>query len=171
MKTTKHGELIDSSTSPAVRNVKSPFYQETIAEGSGPRSDDDDDIDTFYDPPSPLLFTVFPCSTGDDCGAAPRRPPVAPLGGLKSKGSTLDSTPPSALSNLKSASMVDLHHPMSGSSFFRTRAHSTMSKATPRPSQPSPLVVKMYDRLELRSEVSGIVDDEARRLCELAFLK
>ena len=160
-------ELIYSPISPAVMNDEGGLLcQETIVERSEPLSDDDD-IDTFHNPPSPSLLTVIPRPTGDGRGADPRRTPGALLNRFKSRASTLGPTPPSALS--KSTSMVSLRRTMSGSLFSRTRARSTVASATPPPPR-SPLTVKMYDRVGLSAETSEIVDDEARRLSELAFL-
>lgn len=164
--TADNGDLIDSPVSPTVINDEGGFLcQETIVERSESPSDD---IDTFHEPPSPSFLTVIPRPTGEGRGTAPRRTPGALLNRLKSRGLT---TPPSALS--KSTSMVNLRRTMSGSLFGRTRTSSTASRVTPvtpRSPPPSPLAIKMYDRLELSAEASGIIDDEARRLSELAFM-
>lgn len=136
-----------SSVSSAVKNGEGLLCQEIIADGSEPRSDDDD-TDPFRSLPSPFLLTA----TGDGRDTVPRHTPVAFLGGLKSRGSTLTSTPPPALS--KSTSMVSLRRTMPSYSSGRTRTHSTMSSAMPRP-PPLPLNVKISDDLELRAEVPG----------------
>jgi hypothetical protein len=161
------GEHIDLFVSPAFKNSKGPLCQETTVEWSELLSDDDD-IDTLYRPPSPSLLSAIPRSTGDDRVTTPQRPPDALLSGLKSRGPTLGSAPPSGPPN--STSIANLRCTTSGSSFVRTRAHSTVSRATPRPSPPSPLILKACDPLELRVAVKGVTNNETRRLCEIAFL-
>ncbi len=165
--TTENGELDASPVSPTIKNEGGFLCQETILEGSESLSVDDD-VDHFHSPPNPPLLTVDCHPTGDDCATAPRR--TALLSRLKSRGSTLAPRPSSALS--KSTSMVSLRRRMSGSLFGRTRRSSTVSDLDTAPRSPprSPLIVKIYDGPTLSAEASAIVDDEVRRLSELAFL-
>lgn len=149
-----------SHASSAVKNGEGLLCQEIIADRSEPRSDDDD-TDPFRNPQNSSLLTMIPHATGDGRDTVPRHTPGALTSGLKSKESTLTSIPPPALP--KSTSMVGLRRTMPGSSFGRTRAQSTVSSATPRPPPSSPNV-------ELCAEVSRVIDDETRRLCEIAFL-
>ena len=168
--TIDNGELIDSPISPVVKIGEGGLLcQQTIVEGSEPLSYDDDN-DPFHSPPSPSLLTVTPRPTGDGRATSPRLTSSQSfLSRLKSRRSTRG---PPSLALSQSTSMVSLRRKMTGSLFGRTRALSTMSHLddTPQSPPPSPLIVKIYDFTALSAEASEIVDDEARRLSELAFM-
>jgi hypothetical protein len=162
---TDNGEHNDSSVLPVIKNGEGTLlFPETIVEGS----EHDDDIDPFHSPPSPSLLTVIPRTPEDGLAATPQRAHHTLLSRLRSTRSTLGSTPSLALS--KSTSMVNLRRKMS--LFGQTRPSSTVLHldATPRSPPPSPLLVQIYDQTALSAEASRIIDDEARRLSELAFM-
>jgi hypothetical protein len=167
--TTENGELDASPVSPMVKEEGGGFLcQETILERPESLSDDDD-VDQFHTPPNNALPTVDTQSPTDGRSAASRR--TAFLGRLKSRGATLPPLRPSSPLST-STSMVNLRRKMSGTLFGRSRRLSMVSNldAAPRSPPPSPLVIKIYDGPGLSAEASGIDDDEARRLSELAFL-
>jgi hypothetical protein len=168
--TTENGELDASPVSHTVKEEEGGLLcQETILEGSESLSDDDD-VDQFHSPPNTALPTVDTHSATGGRAATPRR--TALLSRLKTRGSTFPPPlrPSSPLST--STSMVNLRRKMSGTLFGRTRRLSTVfdPDAAPRSQPPSPLVIKIYDGSALSAEASGIHDDEARRLSELAFM-
>jgi len=162
--TTENGELDASPLSPTtVKKEEFGFLcQETILERSESLSDDDD-VDQFHSPTNTAL------AAADGPMATTRR--TALLGRLKTRGPPFPPPRPSSPLST-STSMVNLRRKISGSLFGRTRRLSMVSDldATPRSPAPSPLVIKIYDGHALSAEASGIVDDEVRRLSELAFL-
>ena len=163
--TTENGEHDASPVLPTVKNEGGLLCEETILEGSESLSDDDD-IEQFHTPTDTDFPTVDTHSATDGRAATPRR--TALLGRLKSRGSTF---PPLRSSSplSTSTSMVNLRRKMSGSLFGRTRRLSTVPDLDAAPRR-SPLVIKIYDSPALSAEASVIVDDEARRLSEVAFL-
>ena len=166
--TNENGEHDVSPVSRKVKEEEGGFLcQETILEGSESLSDDDD-IDQFFTPPNTALPAVDTHSATDDRAATSRR--TALLSRLKTRGSTLLPPRPSSLLST-STSMVNLRK-VSGTLFGRTRRLSMVSDldAAPRSPPPPRLAIKIYDGPGLSAEASGIDDDEARRLCELAFL-
>jgi len=164
--TTENGEFDASPVSPAVKEEGGLLCQETILEGSESLSDDDD-VDQFHSPTNTALPTVDTHFAKDGRAPTPRR--TAFLERLKSRGSTFPPLRPSSPLST-STSMVNLRRKVSGTLFGRTRRLSTDLDAAPRSPPPSPLVIKIYDRSALSAEASEIDDDEARRLCELAFM-
>jgi hypothetical protein len=167
--TTENGELDASAVSPMAKEEEGGLLcQETILERSEFLSDDDD-VDQFHSPTNTALPTVDTHSAKDGRTATPRR--TAFLSRLKTRGSTFPPLRPSSPLST-STSMVNLRRKMSGTLFGRTRRLSTAfdPDAAPRSPPPSPLVIKIYDGSALSAEASGIDDDEARRLSELAFM-
>jgi uncharacterized protein YwbE len=170
--TAENGEFEASPVSLTVKKEEGGLLcQETILEGSESLSDDDD-VDQFHSPTNTALPTVDTHSArDDDRAAAPRRTGTALLSRLKTRGSTFPPLRPSSPLST-STSMVNLRRKMSGTLFGRTRRLSIASNlgAAPRSPPPSPLAIKIYDVAALSAEASGIVDDEVRRLSELAFM-
>lgn len=171
--TTENGEHDASPISPIGKKGESGLLcQQTILEGPESLSDDDD-VDQFHTPPNTALPTVDTHAATDGRAAAPRR--TAFLSRLKTMKTRRSSTlsPVRSSSPLStSTSMVNLRRKVSVTLFGRTRRLSMASDldAAPLPPPPPPLAIKMYDGPGLSAETSGIDDDEARRLSELAFL-
>ena len=168
--TTENGEHDASPVSRTVKEEEGGLCQETILEGSESLSDDDD-VDQFHTPPNTALPTVDTHSATDGHAVTSRR--TAFLTRLKTRASTL--APPRTSSPLStSTSMVNLRRKVSGALFSRTRRLSMASDLDSEPRLPPPSLpppsIKIYDGPGLSAEASGIDDDEARRLCELAFL-
>jgi hypothetical protein len=164
--TTENGE---HDASPVSRAVKEGLLcEETILEGSESLSDDDD-VDQFHTPPNTALPTVDIHPAADRHAATSRR--TALLSRLKTRGSPVAPLRPSSPLST-STSMVNLRRKVSGTLFGRTRRLSIASDldAAPRSPPPPRLAIKIYDGPGLSAEASGIDDDEARRLSELAFL-
>ena len=155
------------------------IIQEVIVEGPEPFPDEDD-LDPFASPSSPLPTTVItpPPRYGIPSASIGCRShsPVFILflsSKPKTRATRASTLGPSTSAGIaKSPSLVGLRRQFTNSLFRRPRARTTVSHLAPTDSSPppSPLDVRVHNRSTIYEEASRIDDDEVRRLSELAFM-
>ncbi|KAI0303619.1 hypothetical protein B0F90DRAFT_1707446 [Multifurca ochricompacta] len=147
------------------------LYQEIIIETSETFPEDDDDLDTFPNPPSTIPVNPVTQPRVDvPTVNPPRRKSLAFLGKSKKRASTLG--PPPSAEVTKSASMNNLRRSMTNALHPRARPRSTFSPldTLPQSPPPSPLNVTIHNGASISAQASQIDDEESRRLSELAFM-
>ena len=121
----------------------------------------EDDLDPFAGPSSTAPADP---KVGVSPASPLRRKPLAFLAMAKQRASTLDSSSNARIS--KSSSMINLRRSMTSAFQTRARPLSPVAQSPPL----SPISVTMHNSASILAEASLIVDDETRRLSELAFM-
>ncbi|KAI0267678.1 hypothetical protein BC834DRAFT_842391 [Gloeopeniophorella convolvens] len=133
----------------------------------------DDDFNPYILEPPHSAPTIMPQRAAPNIAAAvaPQRKSLGFFSKAKKRAATLGTSPPAEIA--KSASVGNLRRAVTNAVHAQPRPRSTLSPldaTIPRSPPAMPLNPTMHSGASISERTSAIVDDESRRLSELAFV-